>query len=93
MKRSLVVQEGQSVLDLCVQLYGSTDYLQAFCKENGLTPTANVYAGDEVVCDAGLLSDWHEKTVSTLRWSLERSSGVGFMRLGVEFKLNKKALC
>ena len=93
MRRSLVVTEGQSVLDLCVQLYGSTDYLQAFCKENGLTPTANVYVGDEVVCDAGLLSDWHEKTVSTIRWSSERSLGIGFMRLGVDFKLNKKTLC
>ena len=39
------------------------------------------------------MADWHEKTVSTLRWSSERSLGIGFMRLGVEFKLNKKELC
>jgi hypothetical protein len=93
MKHSLKVTEGQSVLDLCVQLYGSTNYLEAFCRENGLKPTANVYAGDVVVCDAGLLSDWHEKTVCTLHKSSERSLGIGFMRLGVDFKTNKKELC
>ena len=30
-------REGQSVYDLCLQVYGTLDYLVKFCVDNGIT--------------------------------------------------------
>ena len=83
MKHKVVNQ--QSVLDVCVQTYGTTDKLLDFCAENEISPTANLQDGDTLSYQTA--SDWTDKNVANIINSEDCSEGIAFRRIKVDLKI------
>lgn len=45
------VDKSQNILDICLQLYGSTQYLFQLCRDNNLSIDGDVSIGDELYFD------------------------------------------
>ena len=79
------VINGQSVLDVCVQTYGTTDRLLDFCAENDINPTANLQDGD--LLNYQTASEWADKNVANIINGEDCSEGIAFRRININFKL------
>ena len=83
MKHKAVNQ--QSVLDVCVQTYGTTDKLLDFCAENEINPTANLQDGD--LLNYQTASEWADKDLANIINSEDRSEGIAFRRVNIDLKI------
>lgn len=49
--REITVQKKQSLYDMCLQLYGSTDYLSKLAADSGVRIDVNILPGQTLVYD------------------------------------------
>jgi len=47
----LTVVLPQKLIDMCIQIYGDTQYLYQFAKDNGLEVDSNIKTGDTLIYD------------------------------------------
>lgn len=52
---SYIVTEGQSLVDVCIQETGGLNNLVKLCADNGLSPTALLSPGQELMIDDALV--------------------------------------